>query len=584
MKSYNLLDECIINQANEEFIFKNEISNKPFILSNIKDIKKYYSKHKCNIYQYINYNKEIRVFFNIILNNNKDDFDEIINYNIKLLKFNLNDLIIYQKDDYTFTVIHKYYYMNDINELSMYLVKLNLINIKIETNNFLDTLLNDSIITDSNYMFEDTIINNVETLLKLEDNNNNIKIINKYDKYVGYINFDINDTIFIKSNMGSGKSTSVVNYIKMTKPKRFLIISCRKSLTYSICEKLESNNIDVDNYLKLKKEKIKLSNKLIISPDSIYKIEIPLKKYDLIWIDEATSLMRYIANFLILSENLNKDTIIIIEWLLRNCKNLLITDADLDLNSINYYLCYRKIQNSILINYNNFIDKNEYIIFNDKNEMNKKLKCDLINQNNIYICTDSLKTSKEIYKYICNLSIIDKNKILLYNSESDKIYEKKMYSVNDFWSEYNLVIVSPKIVMGVDFIKEHFDYIYGYYNCRTLSYKESFQQIGRIRNLRKNTVNIYIENSIKKSVENNIINIKYDLTNYIIENIFYKKSIDIIEKIFNILHFKINNLGYKYLDINNSINYLLLYSLYEKNLNLKNFIELFKRNIALKND
>ena len=98
----------------------------------------------------------------------------------------------------------------------------------------------------------------------------------------------------------------------------------------------------------------------------------------------------------------NKDTIIIIEWLLRNCKSLLITDADLVINSINYYLCYRNIHNSILINYNNFIDKNKYILFDNKNNIYVKLKSDLINQNNIYICTDSLKTSKEIYKYICD--------------------------------------------------------------------------------------------------------------------------------------------------------------------------------------
>jgi hypothetical protein len=582
MKSYDLLDDCIINQTNQDFIFKNEISNKPFILSNIKDIKKYYSKHKCNIYQYVNYNKKLRVFFNIILNNNKDDFEEILNYNIKLLKFNLNDLIIYQETDYKFTIIHKYYYMNDINELSMYLVKLNLINIKIETNNFLNTLFNDNIITYSNYIFEDTLINNIDTLLKLEDNNN-IKTIEKYDRYVGDINFDINDTVFIKSNMGSGKSTSVVNYIKMTKPDSFLLISCRKTLTYSIYEKLESNKIYVDNYLKLNKEKIKLSNKLIISPDSIHKIDFPLKKYDLIWIDEGCSFMNYLGNYLILSENLNKDTIIIIEWLLQNCKRLLITDADLDINIINYYLCYRKIQSSILINYNNFIDKNEYILFDNKNEINVKLKSDLINQNNIYICSDSLKTTKEIYKYICDLNIIDVNKILLYNSESDKIYEKKMYTVNKFWSEYMVVIVSPRIIMGIDFIKEHFDYIYGFYNSRTLSAREAIQQIGRIRNLKKKQVNIFMENNVKKSVENSIINIKYDLANYIINNIFYKKSTDDIEKLFNTLEFKINQLGFKYIDMSNSINYLILYSLYEKNFNLKNFIEIFKKNITLKN-
>lgn len=581
MKSYNLLEDCINNQKKNEYIFKNYVSvkDKKYILSDIKGIKKYYTTHKkCNIYEYVNYDKPIKFFFNIILNNNNNNFEEILNYNINILKFKINDLIIYQEDNCKYKIIHKYYYINNINELNLYLFQYNLINIKIEIVDFVNTILNDNIIINTKHNLEDTLITNITDLLELK-NTLNMKIIEKNEKYVENIEFHIYDTIFIKSQMGSGKTTAVISYIKENNIENILIISCRKTLTYSICDKLLEKNIKIENYLKLNKTDIKLSNKLIISPDSIHKINYPLKKFDLIWIDEGVSFLSYLGNHLFISDHVNKDTINIIEWLLKNCVKLLITDADLNRDILKYYLYYRKIEYCILMNYTNFIDTNNYILSDNKNEINNKLKCDLENDNKIYICTDSLKTSKDIYKYICDLSIINIDDILLYNSESDSKYDKEMYNVNKFWVKYKIVIVSPKVVMGIDFTDKYFDIIYAFYNCRTLTCREAFQQIGRIRNLKSQNVYIYLENSVKKEIEDNIVNIKYNLTNHFIKKLFYKKNTDDIDNFFNLLQFKINHLGFKYIDMNNPINYLIIYNLYEKNVNLKNFVIMFKNNI-----
>ena len=232
----------------------------------------------------------------------------------------MNDLIIYQEDDLKYVVIHKYYYIDNIDELNLYLLNLNLLKIKVIEDNFIDLILNQNILTFENCDLNDTIINNTISLLKLE-NKLNIENINKCDKYVNNINFDVNDTVFIKSKMGSGKTTAVIDYIKKNNIKSFLIISCRKTLTYSLCEKLKENNIDVNNYITLKKSNIKLSERLIISPDSLYKIDYPLKKFDLIWIDECVSLMSYLGNYLFINEQKNNDITIIIDWLFKNCKN-----------------------------------------------------------------------------------------------------------------------------------------------------------------------------------------------------------------------------------------------------------------------
>ncbi len=582
MKSYKILEDCFKNVKNNEYIFKTENCNKCYIVSDIKNIKKYYTKHKNNIYQYIDNEVTIRFFFNIILNHKEEKFEDILAYNIKILKFNMNDLIIYQEDDLKYVIIHKYYYIDNIDELNLYLLNLNLLKIKVIEDNFIDLILNQNILTFEKCDLDDTIINNTISLLKLE-NKLNIENINKCDKYVNNINFDVNDTIFIKSKMGSGKTTAVIDYIKKNNIKSFLIISCRKTLTYSLCEKLKENNIDVNNYITLKKNNIKLSERLIISPDSLYKIDYPLKKFDLIWIDECVSLMSYLGNYLFINEQKNHDIIIIIDWLFKNCKNFLLTDADLNDNIIRYYLYYRNIENSVLINYDNFVDENNYVLYEEENMILEKLVNDLNNNNNIYICTDTLKGSKKIYNKIIDLNIIDISDILLYNSESDNKYEKEMYNVNEFWSKYKIIIVSPKVIFGVDFTLKYIDYIYCFYSCNTITVRECIQQIGRIRNLRKKNVNIYIKNVVKKDIEYNIVNIKYDLENNI-NNIFYKQSINDINNILKLLKFNINKMGYKNIDINDNINYLLIYSLYEKNVNLKKYIELLKKKLYISNN
>ena len=103
------------------------------------------------------------------------------------------------------------------------------------------------------------------------------------------------------------------------------------------------------------------------------------------------------------------------------------------------------------------------------------------------------------------------------------------------------------------------------------------------KKFKKKDVNIYIKNVVKKDIEYNIVNIKYDLENNI-NNIFYKQSINDINNILKLLKFNINKMGYKNIDINDNINYLLIYSLYEKNVNLKKYIELLKKKLYITNN
>ena len=576
MKSYDTLELCLKNKKIDDFIFKQTIRNKEFSIGTLESLSKFQKKHKCNLYEYVEYTKCVRLFFYIDLVNNKGMFTDIFSNVINILKLNKNDLIIIQENDYLYRVIHKYYYFDNFDELDNYLFQYNLFNVTLEKKNFLPALCNDNVIIFDKYNLSDSILNNVTSLLKY-DYKINIKTNFYTQTFINNIEFDTYDTLFIKSGMGSGKSTSTVNYIKNNNISSFLILSCRRTLTYTIYDKLKQNNIDVYNYMTTKKSNIKLVDKLIISPDSLFKLDYPLKKFDFIWIDEGVSFMYYIGNYLCIDKNTNSSFICILEWLLKNCNKLLITDADLNNNVIHFYLYFRKLMYSNYIIYNNFSNNIKYNLYNEEDNILHKLKNDYLENKKIYICCDTLSKTKVIYDYL--IEINNTSKILLYNSESTSKTDKLMYNVNEFWNKYDVVIVSPKVVFGVDFNISYFDYVYGFYKCTTLNVREAFQQLHRVRNIKSNIINIHVYEKIKIKLCDTLMSIKYNIDNSNISDIFYKKTKYECDYIINCISYNITNNGYKYINMNNLLNYLIIICIYEKNKSLNNFTTLIKNSI-----
>ena len=87
--------------------------------------------------------------------------------------------------------------------------------------------------------------------------------------------------------------------------------------------------------------------------------------------------MYYIGNHLCISKNTRPEVLYIIEWLLKNCNKLLVTDADLNNNVIQYYLNYRNIMYCNYLNYINLSNKNIYELFDsekDLTDLEEKLK------------------------------------------------------------------------------------------------------------------------------------------------------------------------------------------------------------------
>ena len=90
----------------------------------------------------------------------------------KRLKFNKGDFIIIQENDICFRIIHKYLYVSSFENLDNFLFKHNLYNITLNKNQFLPCLYNNNIIITEKYNFEDSILNNINTLLEFKTDTN----------------------------------------------------------------------------------------------------------------------------------------------------------------------------------------------------------------------------------------------------------------------------------------------------------------------------------------------------------------------------------------------------------------------------
>lgn len=97
--------------------------------------------------------------------------------------------------------------------------------------------------------------------------------------------------------------------------------------------------------------------------------------------------------------------------------------------------------------------------------------------NKIVLCTNSATEADKVYLDFTK-QFPNKN-ILLITAIS--VLDKPINL--DDWKNIDMLIYSPKINSGISYEFEHFDVIYGYFNCHSCSALGCIQMLGRIRNI-----------------------------------------------------------------------------------------------------
>ena len=246
------------------------------------------------------------------------------------------------------------------------------------------------------------------------------------------------------------------------------------------------------------------SDRLIIQIESLQKLSNndfideyteTIQQYDLIIIDEVESVLNQFNSPTF--KNKSKETFKYFTQLLSFSKKCIFLDGDLSNRGYSFI-------NSISSEQINIINKikmehKTYNIVNDRNEYITNIICDLDNNKNIAIISQSRSECDNFYNLLSNKF---ENKIIkIYTSFTDDL--EKIKDINEEWLNCDCLIYSPTIEAGCSFNHNHYDKIYGILCNNTTSQRSYMQMLSRIRKIRCSEITI-LNDKMFKLRENNI--------------------------------------------------------------------------------
>lgn len=326
-----------------------------------------------------------------------------------------------------------------------------------------------------------------------------------YD-FINEINQKFNSNKYlIKSDTGTGKTTSFNHYVKETKQK-FISLVTRQLLGKEQQINLKKLNIESKFYID---DNYDYGDNIIICADSLLNLDdFDFSDY-VIFIDEFNSVIEYILNSTTFIKNHRRTIINIIKNMIEKSKLFIGVDADISLLSFSFL---RKITNfKYIVNNKKFFEGVEYVIYKNQEDFIKSLK----NEDKFLLCSDSATVIENLNVNIDFHKIIGKNKDNIVNDEEQETLEefnkKNKFEFIDLDSK-DKIGFSPKIVYGQDSTMNR--PVYAWFKCHTITPPQMIQQIARCRNPTK--IHIIVEKTTSSyPLYNSLEDVKNDINNSI---------------------------------------------------------------------
>jgi len=313
--------------------------------------------------------------------------------------------------------------------------------------------------------------------------------------------FKDNKLCVLKSRYGSGKTTYIKNLIDdKYSDKRVIFLTMRQTLALNLNNDFKTmgfvNYLDNDEDINYEQDKI------IISIDSLRKItymrlmKMKIKPYDLVICDEFCSLLSHFDYQKLQDpEVLHK----IFECIINKSTQTYFLDGDISNREILYLQKYFNYNDKPLFNINTGINYNIIISYNYEKYFND-INTDLEANKKICVVSMSSNFALDIYN-----KFSDNYKCLIIYAKSDDKVKSKLEDVEELFIQYDMVIYSPTITVGVDFNIEYFDKIYGYMCLGSVCPRVFFQMLFRVRQIKDNNIIILADNKISMKSWSNIV-------------------------------------------------------------------------------
>ena len=274
--------------------------------------------------------------------------------------------------------------------------------------------------------------------------------------------------------LGKGKTTAIKRLIQKKNYDKILCLSPRQAFARFL-----ASDFNIDCYLEGNYN----SNKLVISVESLYKINIDMN-YELIVIDESESILNQFS-----SPTMNSRYLEIFNTLvevIKRSEKVIFADAFISNRTINFS---KSFDEKITMIKNNTQPTIRTAVEIPKDDFNSYVINDLKQDNKNYICFSSkteLTSLKNILKCDKELGLkedFNKNALYYYGKGNDCVFET-LKNINEEWSNASIVITSPTITVGNSFsMKDHFNKVF-INGSPTCTVRDTFQTQMRVRYLK----------------------------------------------------------------------------------------------------
>lgn len=307
---------------------------------------------------------------------------------------------------------------------------------------------------------------------------------NKYVQPIDYNNIK-EKAILLKSALGTGKSTILYSLLE-DKNLSCLVLSPRQKFARSFAKRF-----NIDCYLDNNKDDnlFENSNRIVVSIESLWKLD--KKQFDLVFLDESESCLSQFISFDTIKENL-KPCISNFEFFLKNAKRIIACDAFLMMRTIQLFqdleIPYYFIENT----YKHKREAKQIEVERWGKEDKRKNRDFFIQEvfkemsegKKIFVVSTSKLVLDALEFYISNKLPNSNIKIRKYTG-SDSDYKEDFEDVNKTWVNYDLVMTTTTITVGVNFDLEYFDHVYMYASGMAGPIRDIFQSHMRVRHFKK---------------------------------------------------------------------------------------------------
>lgn len=275
----------------------------------------------------------------------------------------------------------------------------------------------------------------------------------------------------ICSGTGTGKTQAVK---KLTSSFKTLYVTYRRSQTLDLARKnkmtcyLDEEKNDYMNY--------------IISIQSLYKLDQELIDYDYVIVDECQSVIKELLNLNTQKRHIG-DNIASFNSLIRNAKNIIFMDAEIDQMTVNMLKEMRPTHQQEVI-FNSYKRIRRCGIIEDKQLFIGNILNDLKSGVKVGIACATKKFAKSLYVNIQQDNELKSLKGLLWTSDGyEGIQDIDLSNLNQEIVKLDYIIFTSVMESAVSIESKHIQNLYCYCHSEGTSSSGLMQMMGRIRDI-----------------------------------------------------------------------------------------------------